>query len=597
MAKIFSTSLALDSMKQSGYKDAAHAISEIIDNSIQAGQDLDDITMVDVICIEKENFLGARKSSQIDKIAVFDNACGMDKETLRKSLAFGQGSRKGARSGIGKFGMGLPNASISQADRVDVWTWRGSEILHTYLDLAEIKDRDYDEVPEPQEVDEIPEIWANKSEVTKSPHGTVVVWSNLERLKWKRHKAFFSNTEFIVGRIYRYFINDGSVKIRLAAYCDGSIEFNETVKPNDPLYLMEDTSTPEPFNLKPAFEPFGDTGKYNIDVEYAGETHSVELKVSIAPADYRNLFKELDTKASAGFTPFGRHANKNQGVSVVRANRELEINNTFDIAYNTRERWWGIEVSFSPALDEVFGVTNNKQAATAFRKITREQIAENEGLKPEEVKDFLESVDDIRLPILIISDEIIKKLSAIRNQIESQRKRAKKIADAQKGPDKAEHAANETAKNDGQKGKSDKLAETLTEEEKKKQLEDAIKMGGTELDKEETEKLIKSWLDKEKFIFESYEMRGSPWIFDVTQPAGKLKVSINTSHPAYTSFIEKIEAEDSSSFEALKLLFAAWALMEDLYGSSDDPQMANLLDTIKTDWGNNAKKMLESYGE
>lgn len=591
MAKIFSTSLALDSMKQSGYKDAAHAVSEIIDNSIQAGDGVTNKTIVEVICIEDESFLNSRKSSRIEQVAIFDNACGMDKETLRKSLAFGQGSRKGAISGIGKFGMGLPNASISQADRVDVWTWQNGSILHTYLDLSEISDQNYDEVPEPTTVENLPPIWADKSIVSDSPHGTLVVWSKLERLKWKRHKAFFSNTAFIVGRIYRYFIDEGNVTIRLAAFCNGEKVYDENVKPNDPLYLMPNTSSPEPFNESPAFESFATK---EVLVKYKGENHIVKIKVSIASEKYRLSFYKDGVTSRAGDTPFGKHAAKNQGISVVRANRELEINNTFDIAYDTTERWWGVEVLFTPALDEVFGVTNNKQAATAFRRTTREEIAENEGINNEDVKQFLESVDDIRLPILIVSQEIISKLKAVRSQIKNQVKGAKKLADSKKGPDKAEQAANDAAKKDGKKGKSDELDETLSEEEKKSQLEGEIERSGTELDEDDKKELIASWLDKEKFIFESYDMRGSPWIFDVTQPAGKLKVTINKGHPAYSSFIGKIEEENGTSFEALKLLFAAWALMTDLYDSSE-PDKARLLDAVKTDWGNNAKTMLENY--
>ena len=44
-----------------------------------------------------------------------------------------------AASGMGKFGMGLPNASISQANRVEVYSWQNGECFYTYLDVDEIK--------------------------------------------------------------------------------------------------------------------------------------------------------------------------------------------------------------------------------------------------------------------------------------------------------------------------------------------------------------------------------------------------------------------------------------------------------------------------
>ncbi len=56
---------------------------------------------------------------------------------------------------------------------------------------------------------------------------------------------------------------------------------------------------------------------------------------------------------------------RNQGVSVVRAKRELELNHSFDSRSDPRDRWWGIAVLFEPELDDVFGMTNNKQAAGA----------------------------------------------------------------------------------------------------------------------------------------------------------------------------------------------------------------------------------------
>jgi hypothetical protein len=42
-----------------------------------------------------------------------------------------------------------------------------------------------------------------------------------------------------------------------------------------------------------------------------------------------------------------------------RADRELCIETT--LATEATDRWWGLELSFGAELDEVFGVTNNKQ--------------------------------------------------------------------------------------------------------------------------------------------------------------------------------------------------------------------------------------------
>ena len=121
---------------------------------------------------------GSKKSRRIDQIAVYDDGCGMDKDRLEEALAFAQGANKESTGGLGKFGMGLPNSSISQCERVDVYSWKDGKVLTTYLDLKEIENG-MEEVPEAKELDEIPKEWQKriKSKILES--GTLVVWINL----------------------------------------------------------------------------------------------------------------------------------------------------------------------------------------------------------------------------------------------------------------------------------------------------------------------------------------------------------------------------------------------------------------------------------
>src|SRR3546814_3461090 len=59
----------------------------------------------------------------------------------------------------------------------------------------------------------------------------------------------------------------------------------------------------------------------------------------------------------------------NLGLSIVRADRELDLVDSWVNSYDPVERWWGVEVDFPADLDEIFGVTNNKQAATHFARM------------------------------------------------------------------------------------------------------------------------------------------------------------------------------------------------------------------------------------
>lgn len=604
--KIFPPELAIDSMKDSGYKDAAHAVAELIDNSIQAGEGSKNPISVEVICLEKENFVNDRQSSKIEKIAVYDDASGMSPDILSIALAFGQGTRRKANEGMGKFGMGLPNASISQCDRVDVWSWQNGEIYRTYLDIDEIQEQKYDTVPEPVKVDGLPKEWVEKIASEINDSGTLIVWSKLDRLKWKRHKAFFSNTEFIVGRMYRYFITEGKCKIRMAAYNQKNEQLrseSDFVRPNDPLYLMKNTQAPEvvfgdtvfPFDKEPAFVPFFDSTDKDAEevvVTWKGKKHKIGIKVSQARQDFRRMVAE--SGKNAGDTPLGKHCAKNQGVSIVRAGRELEMNRAFEIAYDPVERWWGIEVAFESALDEVFGVTNNKQSATAFRNLKLQELAEEEGQSLSEMRDTLKSEDDPRFIIIQISELINSKLSVIRKNLEKQTEGVRVKKAAEKGTDRAQEAATKTTEKDGQKGTSDIIGEKLSPEEKNKQIEDELEKDGIEIDDEGKKTILEAWLGDSKYIFNTAEIRGSRVIFDVSQPAGKIKVTFNSKHPAYEQFISHLEKDEGLSFDALKLLFAAWARMEDRLGASSEDERERLED-IRMLWGEIAKEMLDEY--
>jgi hypothetical protein len=586
--KIFPIDLVLDSMKDNGYKDAAHAIAELIDNSIQAGLELEYKTEVELLCIEQDSFISNRTSRRIEKIAVYDNACGMDVPTLRASLAFGQGTRKNAKKGIGKFGMGLPNASISQCNRVDVYSWTESEVYHTYLDIKEIAKKGYDLVPEPQK-SEIPAEWKSliKSEIR--PSGTLVVWSDLDRLKWRRHKAFFSNVEFIVGRMYRYFLSEDKCSIRMAAQTGEEI-VDGYVKPNDPLYLMDGTE----FSEKVKFIPFGEEEK--ITVKYKDKEHQVRLRFSICDHQFRKNFNSYFPESKygqAGDTPFGKHCAKNLGISIVRAGRELELNNSFTVVYDPRERFWGAEIYFEPELDEVFGVTNNKQAATALQKLSLDEIKNEEGYQSTtDARSFLEAEGDIRLPVIELSEVINSKLSAIRDEIKKQTEGSKSAKNYTGNESAAALIASQVDKNIDGEGESDKKTKTLTDDEKRKQLEEELDKDGVSLSETDKLDVINEALsNNEKFIITSADMRGADIIFDVTTPAGKLKVTINESHPIYKHLFSNF-IEDQKAFDMVRLLFSAWAVMED---KQQNEQYKDWLLEARKEWGYIVKKMLQEY--
>ena len=305
---IVPTRLAVKAMRDNGYRNAGYAIAELIDNSIQAKA-----TTVELLCAEEEIQLSQRRRRRIRHIAVLDNGEGMDLAGLRRALQFGNGARLNDRTGMGRFGMGLPSASISQCKRVDVWSWQSGveSALYTYLDLTKIEKSQQHEVPLPQ------------------PHAR--------------------------------FLQGGKVEIRLASFLvndPDKVEARPAV-PNDPGYMMVPSSTPAPYDTEAMFQAYGEKWEVPFVIFFNGTEHTVTVRFTFAKEKARQ--GEL-----AGSTPHGKHAAKNVGVSILRAGRELELDQAWVIQYDPRERWWGVEVEFPPSLDELFGVANNKQSARNF---------------------------------------------------------------------------------------------------------------------------------------------------------------------------------------------------------------------------------------
>ncbi|HUU90120.1 MAG TPA: ATP-binding protein [Phycisphaerae bacterium] len=579
--------LAVKAMRDSGYRDTAHALAELVDNSVQAGQEIDSRTEVEVLCIDKVELVGERRRQRICEIGVYDNACGMDAETLRIALQFGNGKHlePAEQKGIGKFGMGLPNASISQCRRVDVWSWQNGACVHTCIDVDEILSGKLRSVPEPKSSG-IPKKWRGLFRADVEEHGTLVVWSKIDRVRWKTSTAFLRHAEFLLGRMYRYFLDHKRITIRLCSFeetgGDHSTRIDRDVLPNDPMYLMKGTSAPAPFDEEPAFDLFTE---YPLAVAADGNEYEVRLRFSVTTKKARHC---------GGSAPIGKHAAKNLGVSLVRADRELEMNNTFDLRYDPRERWWGVEVLFGPELDAVFGVTNTKQAATAFRQCELDEDAAAEDLTPGEYEEQLRESNDPRLAVYKISHEITKNLGTIREQIQRMREGTRKPEDVAPPPGSAEDIATKATKRRreelGKEGKSDE-DEGRPEDEREKELAGELIAEGVE-EKEAKEIAVQYVRKQIKYLFQEAPIPGAA-IFDIRAKAGTIIILINTRHPASEHLFALLKEDDDGStpaLEALKLLLTAWARLEDEAGEMRTQE----LEDIRSDWGRIARDFLQA---
>ena len=577
--------LSISAMRSSGYRDTAHALAELIDNSIQSGLELSRTTQVEIICIERPMQDSGRM--RLSEIAVLDDAGGMSAATLRAALQFGNGTRleRSKQTGIGKFGMGLPNSSISQAERVDVWSWREGLTVHSYIDVEEIKAGRLVEVPLPAAAT-VPPQWLRLFRSDVAISGSLVVWSRLDRITWKQASTLLRHIEFLSGRVYRHFINDGSVKIRLAAYqVEGNgyaSKYESAVRPNDPLYLMTGTSAPAPYDQRPAFDLYAEKP---LTVSYEGSPYEITIRASMAKPELRAL---------GGGRPFGRHAKRNQGVSVMRAGRELELNKSFEVV-DFRERWWGLEVSFPPALDDLFGVTNNKQAATAFQRILLDEDAEAEDMKPNDYRQLLERDGDPRLPMYYITDEVDGLLRQMRAHIVKMREAETVSKGAETLSKKVEVSATafvlKRRRRVGSTGRSDRQEEQ-PQDVRTKSLTDEIVDDG--VDPKTAHNIAVEYVKKNtKFRVRHASLPGSS-MFDVTASGGVILITFNTKHVVHSNVFAEFQKTENISPLAAQVLsmIIAWARMED---EANSTQVREQFEEAREMWGRMAKDFFEPH--
>jgi hypothetical protein len=313
----------IEATRDTGYKSTGAAIAELVDNSFEASA-----STVDIRIEEME----AQECKELT-VRVTDDGTGMPPNVLRLALQFGGSTRFGSRTAAGRYGMGLPNGSLSQARRVEVFTWtRPSQVWRSYLDVDEIASGQLLDVPQPRPF-EPPSLLA------KTTSGTVVTWTKCDRLDYRRIRTLEEKLSLELGRVFRKFLYAGK---RLLV--NGQI-----VRPLDPLFLQAGQ------NLTGA-EPFGPPLEYRVRVPGTADAVSTTVvRFSELPIErWHELSNEEKNRSR-----IAKHA----GVSIVRANREIDYGWYF-MGSKRKENyddWWRCEVSFTPELDELFGVTHSKQ--------------------------------------------------------------------------------------------------------------------------------------------------------------------------------------------------------------------------------------------
>jgi len=390
-----------DALRNTGYKNIESAVSEIIDNSVEANAQ-----NIFLIISESINQTSGRKV--VSEIGFLDNGEGMTTEVLGGCLGIGATTRQ-ARRGMGRFGVGLPQASLYACPEVVVYSWQDGidNCKKVYLDINKVKEGTQTEIEDPV-LEKLPNKYAAyiryrtlTEEYDFSKSGTLVIWKNCDRISPKTRGPLTERLEFALGQKFRYFIHEGISKIKVI--CDENQDAAIDVAPNDPLFLMQDNrilckadepqkiyKPGESTDLETAFEPYtaGGHGNGEVDIPVKYIDKNGDIADSVVKARFSIVKpKFYDETAfptgNPGSYAFGKYAKKLEGISVIRANREIDFRQ-FDFYSTVNEpqhRWWGCEIIFDPVLDEAFGVANNKQYVE-LKKIEEADIDWDEEVQP-----------------------------------------------------------------------------------------------------------------------------------------------------------------------------------------------------------------------
>lgn len=157
----------IESMRSIGYSFET-AVADIVDNSIAANAHNIDIIS---ICRNKKSF-----------VAILDDGKGMNENELFLAMKYGSYNPNEARkeNDMGRFGLGLKSASLSQCRKLTVLSKLNSKIYGYVWDLDFIIQRG-DWILQELEREEIDNIVKN-IEVTISNSGTLVLWENFDRI-------------------------------------------------------------------------------------------------------------------------------------------------------------------------------------------------------------------------------------------------------------------------------------------------------------------------------------------------------------------------------------------------------------------------------
>jgi Histidine kinase-, DNA gyrase B-, and HSP90-like ATPase len=322
-----------DSLRHIGYEFVT-AVADLADNSVAA-----DARSVDVDI----QFDGARS-----RVMIADDGVGMTERQLNEALRFGT-RRSYGRGELGRFGLGLKTASISQCRRLTVVTRHSpayARLTTRCLDLDYILGTDRWEIiePPPSEAIERAKRW-----LLDGP-GTVVIWESLDRVLpaghpeggWARRRleTLARRTGEYLGMVFHRYIEGETARDRLTVSVNGA-----KVAPWNPFARGEDR-----LGLPPK----------RFELEVAGHVGQVWLHPFVLPPRSR-----FSTPGEFERLSGPLKWNRQQGLYIYRADRLIQSGGWCGLrAADEHTKLARAALDFDTDLDPTFQVNVAKMRVT-----------------------------------------------------------------------------------------------------------------------------------------------------------------------------------------------------------------------------------------
>jgi hypothetical protein len=331
-----SAEIVVNSMRAMGYSFES-AISDVIDNSIAVKSSL----------IELKFPIDPTECY----VAICDNGSGMTRERLIEAMKYGSQTEDGTRAidDLGRFGLGMKTASLSQCRRLTVASkHQGAMSAFVWdLDVIDAKKGWYMIECSSEQISNIKHI----DFLDKYNSGTIVLWENFDYIDKSSGGNVYaelsrlkdSTAEYLSLIFHRYLNKEGSAKVTIRVN-------NYTLSGLDP-FLENHKKT----NIR---------HKIDIPIE---DSDGVERFVTVQPyvLPFQKDLTAEDKKLSGGIENY----RSKQGFYIYRNERLIIWGTWFGRHRDELTKYARVKVDIPNTLDDIWNIDIKKQSATIPSRI------------------------------------------------------------------------------------------------------------------------------------------------------------------------------------------------------------------------------------